>query len=1270
MRRFLIALALLATMPVPGVLRANEPATTNAVTLPGNLVFSRGGVSGRFLYFEDWVGTRNYQIDSIVEHSGELWWAESDPDAGDEPGTDADWTKITGQSVGGGGSSITSGTADPAGGSAGDLYIQIDVSNVVQSIWNNISDTWTEYTLPTGGTDGTDGMDGATGATGAAGADGNDGNDGADGADGAAGATGATGPVGPAGADGAGTALSDVDPETVRGTGSDSGTSASASRGDHQHHLADGAVTQPKISDGSVHTSKIADGAITAPKLAAGVGGGPELTQIQVEDNTSTVFGQVSGQRVGQAIDENSPVEELRGDDLGDPEDFDSYTIKTDQGDLFVVHPTQTGHSITFTEYATFDDVAALWGFSTEHRWRGIHNQHLVLRNRQDNDVFITSSGVFFRTFGAVFRHLAHPDNWQGQWPDEVEAENHISALSQTVQYGNVLAQATMYTAGTITKDWNGYGDDVLETVANAPVYNDGQVIGNPFDADNPLSLVLAHHTSATSRNVRFFTDTTGNYDSNENFHMNFDRFEIGQRARLVAIEWTGSWAQDIRYHLEVYKEAADGTIEEKILTGSSYEPNASPGRPIRRTHRWEISATAHIVVEAGDILQIGVRNTSVGSTDSIQGDLSADSPEWSDDDAETDADFVFLGSGRYPENNPRIGDAPTLVTNLDHIFGNVKIFYSTDVDDFVDRARDFRGPYDGNTAYEAGNQVTAHGHLFIAPADIAAGTGMPNLHQLQGWQLLSSSFNFYGNLAPTLVYNLRANDWYRVGGRVFIATANASGVTGTDLTGGHANIVELTGGSGTDTTVEVDGVTVFYTIGTRTLAVQVQQDNGTDVMGSAVLPISSQVRFGMSETATDTEASEASSDAVVLTPGNLPSVDISDLNESERLCPDPSGGTANQICARNAAGDAYELVDAESTTTYQGPWQTGSYSAGEIVTRSGIAYVSLVNSNTEIPTPASQNWSGLPEGFVYRGEAPVVATNYNYGHIVLNPINGSYYIFHSTISALVAQVEIATHADFEELVGAPGHSPRVDSGDAFPTTPAPIDNDLFFFDADVASGLAWKDTDGTTDLTAATGGDLARFDGTDWIKVINLVGGGGTVNPGRTVLADAIAVDNTAGPHEITLTEAITERQLLTIFTFSSAAASPDGIGYLLSDDILALTATATAPTDAEHGLPVVLGNHAAAAFSQQSGNYFIFRQDDSTLWIRPTRLGAHTLTITATPLGGGSSTGGQQAAGGRNLVQRNIITARTPLAEFSFTTDWGLVSGTAPTLHCHPES
>ena len=254
------------------------------------------------------------------------------------------------------------------------------------------------------------------------------------------------------------------------------------------------------------------------------------------------------------------------------------------------------------------------------------------------------------------------------------------------------------------------------------------------------------------------------------------------------------------------------------------------------------------------------------------------------------------------------------------------------------------------------------------------------------------------------------------------------------------------------------------------------------------------------------------------------------------RVCPDPSTGSPADVCSRNTAGTAYELtasggggvgtddqtaaeVTVDTTnftrnltaaddtvqgaletidgfTQYQGAWQQAAWPAGVIVRRSGIPYLSLVNNNTEIPTPASTQWTGLPEGFTYRGAAPVLATNYNYGQVVLEPNTDVYYYFTSTISASVARADIATHANFQAISGETGHSPRVDSGSAFPTTPTPLASDIFFFDADVASGLDWLDTDGTTDLTAATAGDMARYDGTDWIKVVNLVGGGGAILP------------------------------------------------------------------------------------------------------------------------------------------------------------------------------
>ena len=129
----------------------------------------------------------------------------------------------------------------------------------------------------------------------------------------------------------------------------------------------------------------------------------------------------------------------------------------------------------------------------------------------------------------------------------------------------------------------------------------------------------------------------------------------------------------------------------------------------------------------------------------------------------------------------------------------------------------------------------------------------------------------------------------------------------------------------------------------------------------------------------------------------------------------DTTNFSQNLSSTDDSVQDALETIDG--FTQYQGAWQQASWPAGVIVTRSGIAYISLVNSNTQPPTPASTQWSGLPEGFTYRGEAPVAATNYNYGHLAFDPDSENVYVFTSTISASVARADIPTHANFEPLV-------------------------------------------------------------------------------------------------------------------------------------------------------------------------------------------------------------------------------------------------------------
>ena len=68
-----------------------------------------------------------------------------------------------------------------------------------------------------------------------------------------------------------------------------------------------------------------------------------------------------------------------------------------------------------------------------------------------------------------------------------------------------------------------------------------------------------------------------------------------------------------------------------------------------------------------------------------------------------------------------------------------------------------------------------------------------------------------------------------------------------------------------------------------------------------------------------------------------------------------------------------------------------------------------------------------MPEGFTYRGEAPVAATNYNYGHFTFDPDTDNVYVFASTISASVARADIPTHANFIPLVNVLSDAEAVD---------------------------------------------------------------------------------------------------------------------------------------------------------------------------------------------------------------------------------------------------
>ena len=181
--------------------------------------------------------------------------------------------------------------------------------------------------------------------------------------------------------------------------------------------------------------------------------------------------------------------------------------------------------------------------------------------------------------------------------------------------------------------------------------------------------------------------------------------------------------------------------------------------------------------------------------------------------------------------------------------------------------------------------------------------------------------------------------------------------------------------------------------------------------------------------------------------------------------------------------------------------------------------------------------------------------------------------------------------------------------------------------------------------------------------------GGGGGAASDPVTLLDARAIPTGSSATQVTLAGgSLTDAQVLGFKLVGSSGSS--AYATALAADIRALTVQAAAPTTATtNSLALrIHGLNQATINNVQTNVLRVWYVDDDTLYVAQARGVAHTITITALPAGG-SSTGGQQAAG-RTLVQRNIVTARAPLAEFSFTSDWNLVDGTAPTFTAIPKA
>ena len=114
------------------------------------------------------------------------------------------------------------------------------------------------------------------------------------------------------------------------------------------------------------------------------------------------------------------------------------------------------------------------------------------------------------------------------------------------------------------------------------------------------------------------------------------------------------------------------------------------------------------------------------------------------------------------------------------------------------------------------------------------------------------------------------------------------------------------------------------------------------------------------------------------------------------------------------------------------------------------------------------------------------------------------------------SKVNAISESERTKLAGIVDKSVTVDN--VFPASPT--SGSIHIFDEDVASGLTWKDTDGSSDITSASVLDVASWNGTNWVKIINLGEYGGE---GRALfIARYTGTDvstNTAAPISIDFT-------------------------------------------------------------------------------------------------------------------------------------------------------